>query len=98
MTLRSFVNFQLTLSRHRKDRCPGPPKRGALGHCLFGLCVNPSLQIKIYKVPRGLLYDADAAMAVPEPYYRNSFYILFPAKGIVSNRQIISGYPYVLLK
>jgi len=35
MPLRSFANFQLVMSRHRKEL------RGALGH---GLCVNPSLR------------------------------------------------------
>jgi len=46
---------------------------------------------------RGLQYHADATMAVPEPYHRNSFYILFPAAGNMSYRQIISSrlYTYV---
>jgi len=34
MPMRSFPNFKLIMSRHRKEL------RGALGH---GLCVNPSL-------------------------------------------------------
>jgi len=34
MTLHSFANFKLIMSRHRKEL------RGALSH---GLCVNPSL-------------------------------------------------------
>jgi len=37
-------------------------------------------------------------MAVPELYYRNSFSILFPAKGIVNYRQIIPNRLYVRLK
>jgi len=36
-------------------------------------------------------------MAVPEPY-KNSFYILFLAKRIVSYRQIISSRLYVRFK
>jgi len=43
-----------------------------------------------YKVARGPHYDAEAAMAVPE-CTRNSFYILFPAKGVMNYRQIISS-------
>jgi len=39
MPLRSFAHFKLIMSRHRKEL------RGALGHCLFGLCVNPSLHL-----------------------------------------------------
>jgi len=42
------------------------------------------------EVTRGTHYDADATMAVPE-LTRNSFYILFPAKGIMNYRQIISS-------
>jgi len=37
-------------------------------------------QMRIYKVTTQPHHDADATMAVPKP--RNSFYILFPAKGI----------------
>jgi len=91
-------------------------------------------QIRTYKVTRWPHCDADATMAVPQPYKkqsiernpfsaqnqtlrsyrvyisptkeassaliqtRNSFYILFPAKGIVSYRQIISSCLYVRLK
>jgi len=47
-----------------------------------------------YNVTRGSHYDADATMAVPE-LTRNSFYILFPAKGIMNYRQIISIRLYV---
>jgi len=48
-----------------------------------------------YWVPR---YDADTKMAVYLNLARNSFYILFPAKGIMSYRQIISSRFYVCLK
>ena len=54
-------------------------------------------QIRTYKATGGPHYDADATMAVPEPY-QNSFYILFLAKYIVSYRQIISSRLYVRLK
>jgi len=37
MPLHSFPKFKLVLSRHKKEL------RGALGHDLFVLCVNPSL-------------------------------------------------------
>jgi len=37
-------------------------------------------------------------MAVPESYYRNSFSILFPAKGIMTYWQIISICLYVRFK
>jgi len=47
-----------------------------------------------YMVTRGPHYDADATMAVPE-LTRNSFYILFPVKGIMNYRQIISSRLYV---
>jgi len=46
-------------------------------------------QTRTYKVTRGPHSDADATMAVPE-LTRNSFYILFPVKSIVSYRQIFS--------
>ena len=46
------------------------------------------------KVIPGLHYDADATIAVPE-LTRNSFQILFPAKGILNYRQIISSRLYV---
>ena len=39
MPLRSFADFKLIMSRHRKDL------RGALGHGLCGLRVNPSLLV-----------------------------------------------------
>ena len=39
-------------------------------------------------------YDADETIAVPE-LTKNSFYILFPAKGIMNYRQIISSRLYV---
>jgi len=42
MPLRSCENFKLVMSRHIKE-LRGAPKRGALGHGLFSLCVNPSL-------------------------------------------------------
>jgi len=46
-----------------------------------------------YEVTRGPHYDADATVVVPEPYYsRNNFYIVFPAVGIVSYKQIISRH------
>jgi len=40
MPMRSFANFNLIMSRHRKEL------RGALGHGQFGLCVNPSLDTR----------------------------------------------------
>jgi len=46
--------------------------------------------MRTYKITRGPHYDADATIAVPE-LTRNSFYILFPAKGIMNYRQIISS-------
>jgi len=46
------------------------------------------------KVTRGPHYDADETIAVPE-LTKNSFYILFPAKGIMNYRQIISSRLYV---
>jgi len=39
MPLRSFANFELVMSRYRKEL------RRALGHGLLGLCVNPVLDI-----------------------------------------------------
>ena len=47
-----------------------------------------------YKVARGPHYDAEAAMAVPE-CTRNSFYILFPAKGVMNYRQIFVAVTHV---
>jgi len=41
MPLRSFAKFKLILSRHSKEL------RGALGHRLFGLCVNPTLSLTV---------------------------------------------------
>jgi len=51
-------------------------------------------------VTRGPHYDADAAMAVSESCceHQVSFHMLFPAKCIVSYRQIISSRLYILLK
>jgi len=54
-------------------------------------------QMKTYEVTRRPHYDVDATIAVPE-CTRNSFYILFPAKGILSYWQIISSRLYVCLK
>jgi len=54
-------------------------------------------QIRTYEATGWPNYDADATMAVPEPY-KNSFYILFLAKCIVSYGQIISSRLYVRLK
>jgi len=42
-------------------------------------------------------HHVDVTMTVPEPA-RNRFYILFPAKGIMSCRQIISNRLCVRLK
>jgi len=50
--------------------------------------------MRSYKVTRGPHYDADAIVAVPE-LTRNSFYILFPAKGTLNYRPIISSRLYV---
>jgi len=47
-------------------------------------------QMGTYKVTRAPHYDAEATIAVPE-CTRNSFYILFPAKGVMNYRQIISS-------
>jgi len=46
------------------------------------------------KVTRGPHYDADVTVAVRE-LTKNSFYILFPAKGVMNYRQIISSRLYV---
>jgi len=46
--------------------------------------------MRTYKVTCGPHYDADTAVAVPE-LTSNSFYILFPAKGVINFRQIISS-------
>jgi len=40
-------------------------------------------QMRTYEVTRGPHCDADATIAVPE-LTRNSFYISFPAKGILN--------------
>jgi len=53
---------------------------------------------EVLQITRGLHYDSDATVAVPEPYTTNSFCILFPAKGIMSYRQIISSRLYIRLK
>jgi len=45
MFLRSFAIFKLIMSRHRKEL------RGALGHGVFGLCVN-RLWVTIVLVPK----------------------------------------------
>ena len=47
--------------------------------------------VRTYKVIHGLHYDADAKITVLELKY----YILFPAKGIMNYRQIISSHVYV---
>ena len=51
-------------------------------------------------ITRGLHYEADATMTVPEPHYllETTLTSLFPAKGIVDYRQIVSNRLYVLLK
>jgi len=46
------------------------------------------------EVTRGPHYDADETIAVPE-LTENSFYILFPRKGIMNYRQIHSSRFYV---
>jgi len=51
-------------------------------------------QMRTCKVTRGPHYDADETIAVPE-LIKNSFYILFPAKGIMSYRLVISSRLYV---
>ena len=50
MPLRSFVNYELVMGRHRKEL------HGALDHDLFGLCVNLSLLagVRPSARPRGL--------------------------------------------
>ena len=40
--LRSFVNFKIVMRCRRKE-FRGTPKARALGHSLFGQCINPSL-------------------------------------------------------
>jgi len=51
--------------------------------------------MRTYKGTRGPHYDADATITVLEL----TFYILFPAKGIMSYRQIISSrLQFVLIK
>jgi len=47
-------------------------------------------QTGTYKVTRGPHFDAEATIALPE-CTRNSFYMLFPAKGVMNYRQIISS-------
>jgi len=46
--------------------------------------------MRTYKVTRGPNYEADATVEVPE-LTRNSFYVLFPAKGIMNYMKIISS-------
>jgi len=46
--------------------------------------------MRTYKVTRGPHYDVDTTIPVPE-LTRNRFYILFPAKGVINYRQIISS-------
>jgi len=50
--------------------------------------------MRTYKLTLGPHYVADATMSVPE-LTRNSFYILFPAKGVMNYKHIISGRLYV---
>jgi len=60
-----------------------------------GLNSNCSVgHIRTFKVTRGPHYDADTTVGVPE-LTRNSFYILFPANGIMKYKQIIYGRLYV---
>jgi len=47
--------------------------------------------MRTYKVTRGPHYDAEATITVLEL----KFYILFPTKGIMNYRQIISSGLYV---
>ena len=54
-------------------------------------------QIRTYKVTRGPHYDDDATMVVSE-LERKKLLHLFPAKSVVSNRQIVSSSHYVHLK
>jgi len=68
---------------------------------LFGWDVSNSNcsvgQIRTYKVTQGTHYDVTQQWRYLI-FTRNSFYILFPAKGMVSYRQIISSRLYVRLK
>ena len=64
---------------------------GSQTHCSEG-------QIRTYKATRGTHCDADATMSVPEPCEKLLIHFLFPAKCIVSYRQIISSRLYVRLK
>jgi len=50
--------------------------------------------MRTYKVTSGPYYDADATIAVPERTI-NSFYILFPAKGVMNYRKIILAVSHV---
>jgi len=52
--------------------------------------IAPWAKMKTYKATQGPHYDGDPKIAVSE-CTRNSFYILFPAKGIMNYRQIISS-------
>jgi len=49
--------------------------------------------MRAYEVTHGPHYDADATIEVPK-LTRNSFYILFPAEGIMNYRKINSGHLY----
>ena len=59
MLQRSFAIFKLIMSRHRNEL------RGALGHGLFVLCVNPSLCVP-------LSYEAKAMVRMSEAMRSNS--------------------------
>jgi len=51
-------------------------------------------QMRTSEITRGPHYDADETIAVPE-LTEKSFYVLFPAKGIMNYRQIISSRLFV---
>jgi len=51
MPLRNFANFSFHIESSQERVAQGPQKRGALGHGVFGLCVNPSLPIPKPDVP-----------------------------------------------
>jgi len=53
--------------------------------------------MRVSEVTRGPYYDADATTEVPK-LTRNSFYILFPAEGIMNYTKINSGCLYVGIK
>jgi len=58
-TGRSFANFKLIMSRHRKE-LRGAPKARTLGHGLPGLCVNSSLMGVTITVLCNYYYESDA--------------------------------------